>query len=215
MEQVEAGAGELPTLLGLVGHAPRGAVSSPGKAEDVQAAVGVEMRPVASTASAGTGGKLAISITDAVTQLLRIVADLQAAFPKKRFTLDGRLLGDIGEVLVEAAYDATIFDGVEKHHDAVAADDRRVQIKATMKDSLTFPADHVPDFYIGIKIKADGSFEEVFNGPGRQAAMAIAGRVRPKTNLHSISVTRLRELNKAVVEQDRIPRRRTAKSQVG
>jgi hypothetical protein len=90
-----------------------------------------------------------ITIPDAVKQMLAIVKQLCAAFPKKKFTLDGRLVGDIGEVLVEDAYDLKLFGDVKRHHDAECSDGRLVQIKATMKDSLTFPADHVPTYYLG------------------------------------------------------------------
>ncbi|MBI2898552.1 MAG: hypothetical protein HYY17_00020 [Planctomycetes bacterium] len=55
----------------------------------------------------------------------------------------------------------------------------------TEKDALTFPGDHVPDFYLGIQIHSDGSFTEVFNGPGSIAAKAVDGRKTPKNNLYS------------------------------
>jgi hypothetical protein len=109
---------------------------------------------------------MGITIPDAVNQMLQIVKQLQSAYPKKRFTLDGRLVGDLGEILVEDAYDVGLNEGLQKHHDAITSDGRQVQIKATMKNSLTFPVDHVPDYYLGIKIHADGTFTEVFNHLG-------------------------------------------------
>jgi hypothetical protein len=80
-----------------------------------------------------------------VRKLLKVVNDLQTAYPKKPFTLDGRLVGDIGEALAEHLYQLEVFDRLEKHHDARTPDGRLVQIKATIKPSLTFPAGHVPD----------------------------------------------------------------------
>ena len=150
---------------------------------------------------------MSITIAEAVHRLLEVVAELQLAHPHKKFTLDGRLVGDIGEVLVAAAYDADPLDGLPKHHDAQTSDGRLVQIKATMKDALTFPASHVPDFYLGIKIHQDGTFEEVFNGPGAIAQQAIAKRQHPKTNLHSVSVSALKALQAQVPTEDRIPKR--------
>ena len=154
----------------------------------------------------------AISILMAVARLLQVVKELNAAYPQKSFTLDGRLVGDIGEVLVAAAYDVELFDGVQRHHDGKARDGRLVQIKATMKSNLTFPAAHVPDFFIGIQIHADGTFTEVFNGPGKTAANAISSRKLPKTNLHSVSVSALTRLSAVVTQGDRIPRRSTSPS---
>jgi len=46
-----------------------------------------------------------MEIHQAVKDLLKIVKALQGAYPKKNFTLDGRLVGDLGEILVEEDYD--------------------------------------------------------------------------------------------------------------
>ena len=87
-----------------------------------------------------------ITIREAVEQILAIVAQLPKAYPKKKFTLDGRLVGDIGEILVETTYDVELFEDLQRHHHGTTSDGRLVQIKATMKDSLTFPADHIPNY---------------------------------------------------------------------
>jgi hypothetical protein len=148
-----------------------------------------------------------MTIPEAVRQMLAIVEKLCSAYPKKRFTLDGRLVGDIGEVLVEEAYDLELFADVKRHHDARSADGRLVQIKATMKSNLTFPADHVPNYYLGVQVGPDGRFIEVFNGPGAIAWEAVKGRAVPKTNLHSVAVNRLKALQEKVRPSDRIPLR--------
>jgi hypothetical protein len=147
------------------------------------------------------------TIQDAVKQLLQIVEQLRRTYPKKRFTLDGRLIGDLGETLAEGEYEIEIYDSQRPHYDARMYDGRQIQIKATMQNSLTFPADHVPDYYLGIRIHPDGTFTEVFNGPGAIAVKAIENRKAPKTNLHSVSINALEILNKRVRESDRIPRR--------
>jgi hypothetical protein len=149
-----------------------------------------------------------ITIPDALEQLQTIVAALQQSYPKKRFTLDGRLVGDLGEVLAESLYDIRLFTGLEKHYDAICSDGRLVQIKTTLKDSLTFPCNHIPDYYLGIKILPDGSCQEVFNGPGIIAHELIKNRSITKTNLHSISINSLARQNEIVQDYDRIPLRK-------
>jgi hypothetical protein len=144
---------------------------------------------------------MSITIPEAVREMLAIVERLCASYPKKRFTLDGRLVGDIGEVLVEEAYDLKLYEDVKKHHDAECSDGRLVQIKATMKKSLTFPADHVPNYYLGVQVGADGTFIEVFNGPGAIAWEAVKDRSKPKTNFHSISVGALTKLQARVAQR--------------
>jgi hypothetical protein len=111
--------------------------------------------------------------------LLAIVEELRTAFPKKRFTLDGRLVGDIGEALAEQIYALTVFDRFERHHDAKADDGRLVLVKATMQGTLTFPADHIPECYLGLSIDATGTATEVFNGPGSRRAEQSRARRRP------------------------------------
>lgn len=148
-----------------------------------------------------------MEIHQAVKDMLQIVEKLQKAYPKKKFTLDGRLVGDLGEILVEEDYDLELYEGLEKHHDGETSDGRRVQIKTTMKNSLTFPVDHIPHYYIGIKVNSDGSYTEIFNGPGAIAWKAVKKGKPTKTNLHSITLSALKKLNKEVSEDERIPTR--------
>ena len=148
-----------------------------------------------------------ISIPEALKELQAIVTRLQQRYQKKKFTLDGRLVGDLGEVLAESIYEIQLFSGLEKHYDAVASNGRMVQIKTTLKESLTFPCDHIPDYYLGIKILPDGSCQEIFNGPGKSVYGLVKNRKSTKTNLHSIGIKSLLKQNEYVSTKDRIPRR--------
>lgn len=148
-----------------------------------------------------------ISIPDAVREMLTIVRRLESTYPHKKFTLDGRLIGDIGEILAEDAYDLKLFEDLTKHHDGTSSDGRLVQVKATMKDQLTFPSDHIPNYYLGLKIAHDGSFTEIFNGPGSIAWEAVKKRKPAKNNLHCVSLSALRKLQVNVANDDRIPLR--------
>jgi len=65
------------------------------------------------------------SISQAVSRLLDVVTQLQDAHPTKRFMLDGRLVGDLGEILVADAYDVQLFNDLRKHHDGMSSDGRR------------------------------------------------------------------------------------------
>ena len=150
---------------------------------------------------------MASTIQDEVKQFLQVVEKLRRTYPKKKFTLDGRLVGDLGETLAEEEYEVEIFDSQQAHYDAKAHDGCNVQIKATMQNGLTFPVDHVPDYYLEILIHSDGTFTEEFNGPGWIAAKAVEKRKRPSNNQHRISLDALCRLNRTVQARDRIPRR--------
>jgi len=157
------------------------------------------------------GADAPISIAEAVKDLLTIVRRLRDSYSEhgRHFTLDGRLIGDIGEVLAVQHYAITLTTTQTAVHDAVTADGRKVQIKATMKDSLTFPWGDAPDYFIGLKILEDGTPLEVYNGPGAIIKnKALAGRKsRPKTGNHVVSIGVLARLQKSVPPNEQIPKR--------
>lgn len=144
------------------------------------------------------------AIKDYVKELLKIVNSLQSDYPKKKFTLDGRLVGDIGEILAEQIYDLKLLDGQQKDYDA-ESNGRLIQIKTTMKNTLTIGES--PEYYLGLRVDDEGNVEEIFNGPGGLVWDLVKERKRPRTFLHSISVSTLRKLNKSVEDKDRIKKR--------
>lgn len=151
--------------------------------------------------------KNSMTICKAVGELLSIVKELQEKYPHRKFTLDGSLVDDLGEVIVEQNYEVKLYPGSQKHHDGETPDGKKIQIKTTMKDALTFPCDHIPDYYLGIKISSNGDYEEIFNGPGKVVHSAISRRKPTRTNLYSIALRKLEKLNKAVQKNQRIPKK--------
>jgi len=75
---------------------------------------------------------------DEVKILLSIIKKLQGKYNNRKFTLDGRLVGDLGEIIVEQNYKIKLFEKQEKMYDGYS-NSKKVQIKATFKDKLTFP----------------------------------------------------------------------------
>ena len=144
-------------------------------------------------------------IAEALKLIFDGIALLQENFSSRQFTIDGRLVGDIGEIIAAAEFDITLDETSQAKHDGVTSDGRNVQIKATFKDSLTFSTE--PDYYLGLQLFRDGRHEVVFNGPGRVIAKAFGHRKGIGETLLSFSVSRLRELSIAIPEQERIPRR--------
>jgi len=148
-----------------------------------------------------------LKIEEALNGLFTAVSMLQEAYPSKPFTPDGRLVGDIGEVVASLAYRLTLNEGLTKHHDAVTEDGRNVQIKTTFGTSLTFPVHHVPDYYLGIRMNRDGTFEEIYNGPGHLIRDQLARRKATKTGLHGGLMPMLKRTNLLVPDSERIPKR--------
>ena len=124
----------------------------------------------------------------------------------RKFTIDGRLVGDIGEVIAERDYRIKL-DGTSKQgYDGTCEDTgRRVQIKATFKDSLTFGT--TPKIYLGLKIFEDGSYEEIYNGPGKNISKHFSHRRGIGEKQLSFPIKVLKELSSRVPKKDRIRKR--------
>lgn len=158
----------------------------------------------------GEGGRIIYmqkKIERKIKELVLIVKSLNELYPNKKFTLDGRLVGDLGEVLAEQEYCINLNKGLTKHHDAISYDGKNVQIKTTMKNTLTFPADHIPDYYLGIHLSEQGKIIEIYNGPAKPIAEYIKNRKQPKNNLHNVSFNTLNMLNKQIDNNNKIKRK--------
>jgi hypothetical protein len=144
-------------------------------------------------------------IQDSLQKIFSGIRQLKEALPSKEFTIDGRLVGDIGEAIVQRDYDLTLYEGLAKDYDGETPCGKKVQIKATFKDSLTFKK--VSDYFLGIKIYENGTYEEIFNGPGRIIASEYGSRKGFGEDLLSFPNKRLRELSANVQSEQRISKR--------
>lgn len=144
-------------------------------------------------------------IKPALESIFKGIDQLCSAFPSRKFTIDGRLVGDIGEILAELVYDIKLDDVSQPDHDATTTDGKRVQVKATFKNSLTFKT--TPELYLGIRINKDGTFEEIFNDPGVLIHDEFSERKGLGEKLLSFPLARIRLLSEKVADCDRIQRR--------
>lgn len=124
----------------------------------------------------------------AIHDLYAIVGRLEALYPGRRFTPDGHMVGSLGEAVAAERYGIVLFEPSYPVHDGRAPDGRLVQIKATQGDRIGINEE--PECIIVLRMERDGSFEEVFNGPG-SAVWNAAGKVQ-KTGQRPISVSKLR-----------------------
>ena len=103
---------------------------------------------------------------DSIVNLLNITSSLKAKYDR-RFTLDGKLVGDIGEALAKEYYNIELLPENTKKHDATEiGTGRQVQIKSSMKGYFTYPFEYDPEFLLAIKILPTGEIETIFNGSG-------------------------------------------------
>lgn len=125
-----------------------------------------------------------------VERLYALVAELEALFPGRAFTPDGHLVGSLGEVLGAAYYDLQLLPCSSESHDAVAADGRRVQIKATQGRQVAMRS--TCEHLLVLRLKKDGTLEEIYNGPG-ELAWRAAGPMQ-RNGQRPIRVSALRKL---------------------
>ena len=141
-------------------------------------------------------------LSDKIKELYRITNDLERSYPGRKFTIDGHLVGSIGEVIVAEHYGLTLLPNSTKTHDAVSTDGKCVQIKATQVSGISISSE--PDYVIVIKLFPDGSWEEVYNGPGKPV-WENAGKMQ-KNGQRPISLSKLRDLMSCVEKETMIGR---------
>lgn len=141
-------------------------------------------------------------IPSLIQELYSIVSKLELSYEGRKFTLDGHLVGSIGEVLVSYYYDLELLPASTEKHDARTKDHKLIQIKATQGSSVGLRSE--PEYLIVIKILKDGSIEEVYNGPGINP-WTRAGKMQ-KNGQRSISIAALKKLMDDVPQNMRIPR---------
>ncbi len=146
------------------------------------------------------------AIRDKVQRLFDIVNELEADFPGRHFTLDGHLVGSIGEVLAEYYYGIDLAKPSEKLHDGTV-NGRNVQIKITQQDNIVINGQ--PDYLIVLYLTKGGDVYEVYNGPGKEP-WETASQKDNHNNRHMM-VNKLMELDALVKPSERLKVKRGRK----
>ena len=141
-------------------------------------------------------------LSDKIKELYKITNELEKEYPGRKFTIDGHLVGSIGEVIVAENYGLTLLPNSTKTHDAISSDGKYIQIKATQVKGVSISSE--PDYLIVIRILSNGSWQEIYNGPGKPA-WDNAGKMQ-KNGQRPISIHKLKCLMEKVKDSDKIKR---------
>ena len=139
------------------------------------------------------------AIRNKVQRLIDVVNELENDFPGRHFTLDGHLVGSIGEVMAAYYYGINLYRASEKRHDG-EVDGRMVQIKITQQDNIVINGE--PDYLIVMYLTKSGDVYEVYNGPGREPW--YSGTKEDNHNNKHMMVNKLMEFDARVSPNDRI-----------
>ena len=137
-------------------------------------------------------------LADKIKELYKITNELESSYPGRKFTIDGHLVGSIGEVIVAEHYGLELLRNSTETHDAVSAEGKYIQIKATQINRIAISSE--PDYLIVIKLFSDGSWEEVYTGPGKPV-WDNAGKMQ-KNGQRSVSLSKLKSLMISVDKKD-------------
>jgi len=127
-----------------------------------------------------------------ITSLYALVDELETLFPERRFTLDGHLVGSIGEIAAKYFYNLKLLPIGNQNFDALTLDENRksVQIKLTAGDAVSLAdyQDH-PDLLIVLKIDRKSGFSEIYNG---QYPVTLLAKKKPtKRQVKNLSLRQL------------------------
>ena len=102
-----------------------------------------------------------------IRKLYEVVRELEAIFPNRKFTLDGHLLGSIGEAIAAYYYGVVLTPHSTKGYDGNIGK-TKVEVKATQTQKggrIAFQVgETTPDKLLVFLIKKTGDCEEIYNG---------------------------------------------------
>ena len=134
-----------------------------------------------------------------VRTLLDQVNALEALFPGRHFTLDGHLVGSVGEVAAAYHYGINLFPPSTELHDGYVGG-RNVQIKITQTDNVLMGEE--PEYLIVLYLAQTGNIYEVYNGPG-SLPWEMPGKPDKRGYKH-LRVNKLMSLDGKIKPEDRI-----------
>jgi hypothetical protein len=105
-----------------------------------------------------------VPLPEPVERIYKATAELEALYPDRKFTLDGHLVGSIGEVVAAEALGLTLYPMSRRGHDAYDVNGD-VQIKMTAGNSVAMYA--TCDRLVVLRIVSPLEAEILYDGPGQ------------------------------------------------
>ena len=105
-----------------------------------------------------------IRLPQPVADIYRAVAQLEQAYPGRKFTPDGHLVGSLGEVIAAEALGLILYPASHAGHDAHDGKGGDVQIKMTAGHSVAMYAECIR--LVVLKVLSPEEVEIVYDGPG-------------------------------------------------
>ena len=137
-------------------------------------------------------------LKEAIKDLYLSVDRLHDSFPRRQFTPDGRMIGDIGEAIASLEFNVIIDEKSKKHWDGYRIDsigkERKVQVKTTQKDETYLKEPPGEGDLLVFKIYRNGIWKCCYDGPISRVWRALAEQKPDNTGAKLISLNRLKEI---------------------
>jgi len=138
-----------------------------------------------------------IKLPPEVAAIYEAADKLAAKYPDCKFTLDGHLVGSIGEVAAAKHFGLTLYRASHPGHDAVDKTGRDVQVKLIGRTATRVSMYATSDRLLVLKIVSPQEAEVVHDDDGEPAWRA-AGR-KQKNGQYAVSVAKLQSLTREQV----------------
>lgn len=136
-----------------------------------------------------------------IDQLYQSADALERLFPGRKFTLDGHLVGSVGEVVASYMFDLDLNAASTKGHDARCSNGRHVEIKLTQGKSVAIR--HEPEHLLVLSRPKGTTIKVIYNGPG-DIAWNASGKMQ-KNGQRPIGLAKLASLNANLSAEQRLP----------
>lgn len=130
-----------------------------------------------------------VKLPEQVARIYKATAELEARYPNRKFTLDGHLVGSLGEVVAAEELGLTLHPMSQAGHDAYDANGN-VQIKMTAGTKVAMY--ETCERLVVLHVLSSEEAEIVYDGPG-QPAWEKAGK-KQKNGQRTVSLSRLRDI---------------------
>lgn len=138
-----------------------------------------------------------------IRELYGIVDELGRMFPGRPFTPDGHMVGSLVECFAEYYYGLKLYACSHPGHDA-HTDDCDVEVKATQGNTVSLRSE--PERLLVFRLHRDGSFDEIYKGPGGLVWSLVVSKPRPVNGQYKVSLAQLQKLMRIVSPEQRLPR---------
>ncbi|NJC28267.1 DUF6998 domain-containing protein [Neolewinella antarctica] len=131
-------------------------------------------------------------VLSSIKRLKQTQNSLNESYPERDFTVDGNIIGDLGEIYAANKYRIELFPDQETDYDGRIeySDNDFLQIKFSVVDDSNprFKFDVFNGYYLVLRLNGENEIEEVFNGKS-SVLNQILNRINPKRSVNTKYVT--------------------------